>query len=41
MEFKKLTVNGVSYGDVKEGDENYSISSFEDNTVTNVDFKDK
>ncbi|EGR28039.1 phospholipid-translocating p-type flippase family protein, putative [Ichthyophthirius multifiliis] len=41
MEFKKISINGVSYGEVKQGDVNYiqNISQFP--KVTNVDFRDK
>jgi len=41
MEFKKICINGVSYGEVKKGDENYieDISQFTE--VTNVDFRDQ
>ena len=41
MEYKKLSVNGRSYGEVKKGQSNYidDISTF--SKVTNVDFRDK
>jgi phospholipid-transporting ATPase len=40
MEFKKICINGISYGEVKEGDANYikDITGFTE--VTNVDFRD-
>lgn len=40
MEFKKLSVNGISYGEAKVGAKNYiqDISSYP--KVTNVDFRD-
>ncbi len=40
MEFKKMSINGISYGEVKKGQNNYinDISSYP--KVTNVDFRD-
>ena len=41
MEFKKMSIGGISYGEVKKGQMNYyeDISAFP--KVTNVDFRDK
>lgn len=40
MEFKKICINGISYGEIKKGDEDYidDISGYKE--VTNVDFRD-
>lgn len=40
MEFKKLCVNGVSYGEPQPGDPNYEEDISEYKEVTNVDFRD-
>lgn len=41
MEFKKICINGISYGEAQPGDPNYikDISQF--TSVTNVDFRDQ
>lgn len=40
MEFKKICINGISYGEINKGDANFlhDITAFTE--VTNVDFRD-
>lgn len=41
MEFKKISINGISYGDIKKGQKHYIEDLSYYPKVTNVDFKDQ
>lgn len=41
MEFKKICINGISYGEAQPGDPNYIKDISQYTTVTNVDFRDQ
>lgn len=41
MEYKRISVNGVSYGETKKGAKNYLENLQKFPKVTNVDFRDR